>query len=67
MKNEEKKLKNGSGVHLVFQNQVKSYERHVFVDINQTDGWTDGHQAFYDLPYRFYRPAGYLRGTGDKK
>ena len=34
MKNEEKKLKNGSGGHLVFQNEAKSYERHAFVDIN---------------------------------
>ena len=30
----KKKLKNGSGRHLVFQNQAKSYERHAFVDIN---------------------------------
>ena len=34
MKNEEKKWKNGSGGHLVFQNEAKSYERHAFVDIN---------------------------------
>ena len=34
MKNEEKKIKNGSGSHLVFQNEAKSYERHAFVDIN---------------------------------
>ena len=34
MKNEEKTSKNGSGGHLVFQNEAKSYERHAFVDIN---------------------------------
>ena len=34
MKNEEKKSKNGSDSHLVFQNEAKSYERHAFVDIN---------------------------------
>ena len=33
MKN-EKKRKNDSGGHLVFQNEAKIYKRHTFVDIN---------------------------------
>ena len=34
MKNEEKTSKNGSGGHLVFQNEAKSSERHAFLDID---------------------------------